>query len=165
MKAFISTMPKRKSVEFDNDDDDEDDFLAEDDYFEDSAVFWPGAVLSSRPDEGEARLLSDPYAGIFFSKDRVERVHEAVEEVRKVPLPTEKGHLKQLPLLSRSEWMSGCPEEGACLLSIHYVPLLMMEASRVTSSSSILFWKIRRAAQVAVDTFLVRKPQYSSGFT
>lgn len=63
----------------------------------------------------EERLLSDPYAGIFFSKDRTETVIETVEKPIHVSLKipktaTNPAHTTELRLLSMGEWMSGCPE-------------------------------------------------------
>ncbi|EIW71417.1 hypothetical protein TREMEDRAFT_27247 [Tremella mesenterica DSM 1558] len=48
---------------------------------------------------------ADPYANVFFSKDRTEVIRESKEETRRVTMPPAK-----LPILSRGEWMSGCPE-------------------------------------------------------
>lgn len=49
----------------------------------------------------------DPYAGIFFSKDRREEVIE-VEETPEVV------HLDglEVSLMTQGEWMKGCPEGG-----------------------------------------------------
>ena len=60
--------------------------------------------------EGE-RLLSDPYAGVFFSKERTEEVIEPVdqEETASILVEGEK-KAKQIKILGRGEWMSGCPE-------------------------------------------------------
>lgn len=62
--------------------------------------------------EGECiEVSNDPYAGIFFSKDRVEKVIEEIEEeaTRKVRVD---GAEYQVGVLGRGAWMSGCPEEG-----------------------------------------------------
>nr|XP_019009265.1 uncharacterized protein I206_05913 [Kwoniella pini CBS 10737]OCF48046.1 hypothetical protein I206_05913 [Kwoniella pini CBS 10737] len=58
----------------------------------------------------EDRLLSDPYAGIFFSKDRVERIMEPVEEDRYVKVILTQGQDEHVKVLRRAAWMSGCPE-------------------------------------------------------
>ncbi|KAI6035335.1 ubiquitin conjugating enzyme family protein [Pisolithus orientalis] len=49
----------------------------------------------------------DPYAGIFFSKDRREDVIEVEEEAEFVSLPESKEPIK---LMTQGEWMKGCPE-------------------------------------------------------
>nr|XP_018260191.1 uncharacterized protein I303_07108 [Kwoniella dejecticola CBS 10117]OBR82349.1 hypothetical protein I303_07108 [Kwoniella dejecticola CBS 10117] len=64
-------------------------------------------------DDGEIpedRLLSDPYAGIFFSKERVEAVVEPIEEPKYVRSFMVKGERENVRVLGRGEWMSGCPE-------------------------------------------------------
>jgi hypothetical protein len=65
----------------------------------------------SNKDMEENRLTSDPYAGIFFSKDRVEDVIESVDPdvVVEVDVP---GSAEKIPVrvLGSGEWMSGCPE-------------------------------------------------------
>ncbi|KAI6113724.1 hypothetical protein EV401DRAFT_2058688 [Pisolithus croceorrhizus] len=49
----------------------------------------------------------DPYAGIFFSKDRREEVIEVEEEAEFVTLPESQEPIK---LMTQGEWMKGCPE-------------------------------------------------------
>lgn len=49
----------------------------------------------------------DPYAGIFFSKDRREEVIEVEEEGEFVSLPESQEPVK---LMTQGEWMKGCPE-------------------------------------------------------
>ncbi|WVQ95948.1 hypothetical protein IAU59_003047 [Kwoniella sp. CBS 9459] len=69
-------------------------------------------------DMHEDQLLSDPYAGIFFSKDRSETIIEPVEKEQfaTVTIPHGSGeNLRggksvQARVLGRGEWMSGCPE-------------------------------------------------------
>ncbi|KAF8913873.1 hypothetical protein CPB84DRAFT_1669268 [Gymnopilus junonius] len=51
----------------------------------------------------------DPYAGIFFSKDRKEEVIE-VEEVPEIMVIDETK--ETVPLLTQGQWMKGCPEGG-----------------------------------------------------
>lgn len=48
----------------------------------------------------------DLYLGIFFSKSRREEVVEVDEE----PEYTQNATLGKLPILSRGDWMRGCPE-------------------------------------------------------
>ena len=59
----------------------------------------------------EECLRSDPYAGAFFSKDRSEEVIESMEISQFATIET-MHNTTTLSVLSRSEWMSGCPEEG-----------------------------------------------------
>jgi hypothetical protein len=59
----------------------------------------------------EGRLRSDPYAGVFFSKERSQEVIEAIEEPRFIELEV-AGETRTLRVLSRSDWMSGCLEDG-----------------------------------------------------
>ncbi|TYJ53196.1 hypothetical protein B9479_006174 [Cryptococcus floricola] len=54
---------------------------------------------------------SDPYAGIFFSKDRVEEVIEPIDDDEFKTVPTPSGNTK-IKILGRGAWMSGCPEGG-----------------------------------------------------
>ncbi|KAG6337349.1 hypothetical protein ID866_1722 [Astraeus odoratus] len=49
----------------------------------------------------------DPYAGIFFSKDRREDVIEVEEEAEFTALPSSQEPVK---LMTQGEWMKGCPE-------------------------------------------------------
>ncbi|KIJ70500.1 hypothetical protein HYDPIDRAFT_79185 [Hydnomerulius pinastri MD-312] len=49
----------------------------------------------------------DPYAGIFFSKDRREEVIEVEEEAETTTVPESKDPVK---LMMQGEWMKGCPE-------------------------------------------------------
>jgi len=64
----------------------------------------------------EERLLSDPYAGIFFSKDRTEQVVEDVENPEWVDAPVPTGTAGDAEIFARSrvlslsDWMKGCPE-------------------------------------------------------
>ncbi|KAI5116954.1 hypothetical protein M0805_001927 [Coniferiporia weirii] len=51
----------------------------------------------------------DPYAGIFFSKDRKEEVIEIEEEPETVNV---KGITQPLKLMTQGQWMKGCPEGG-----------------------------------------------------
>lgn len=49
----------------------------------------------------------DPYAGIFFSKDRKEEVIEVEEEPEII-----FSDGQQVSLMTQGEWMKGCPEGG-----------------------------------------------------
>ncbi|GFZ49786.1 hypothetical protein JCM24511_07189 [Saitozyma sp. JCM 24511] len=66
-------------------------------------------------DDFVPRHRSDPYAGVFFSKDRVEKVIETVDKpeyaVISLPRAAVSGEESaNVRLLSTGEWMSGCPE-------------------------------------------------------
>ncbi|KZO91353.1 hypothetical protein CALVIDRAFT_521696 [Calocera viscosa TUFC12733] len=52
----------------------------------------------------------DPYAGIFFSKDRREEVIEIEETPERVTLYSTPSTSHILPLMTQGEWMKGCPE-------------------------------------------------------
>ncbi|KAH9939239.1 ubiquitin conjugating enzyme family protein [Epithele typhae] len=84
--------------------DDEDEYIDYDSDYEDIGASNAAAV--------------DPYAGIFFSKDRKEEVIEVEEEPEMVKLPrcTEK-----MPLMTQGQWMKGCPEgsEQSFLFSLY----------------------------------------------
>ena len=60
----------------------------------------------------EERLASDPYANVFFSKDRIEKVIEPIEreEFGLIPSPSTPKVEETVQILGRGAWMSGCPE-------------------------------------------------------
>jgi hypothetical protein len=83
----------------------------------------PGLVLAERRADAldepvEDRLASDPYANVFFSKDRIEKVIEPIErdEWGLVsafdPDSTSSGSHREeaVKIMGRGTWMSGCPE-------------------------------------------------------
>ncbi|TFK28765.1 ubiquitin conjugating enzyme family protein [Coprinopsis marcescibilis] len=78
-------------------DDDEDDFVDYDSDF--------GETI----DKGNGVPDVDPYAGIFYSKERREEVIEIEEEPE---LYTPTGTNTPLKLLTQGQWMKGCPEKG-----------------------------------------------------
>ncbi|GMK56582.1 hypothetical protein CspeluHIS016_0304220 [Cutaneotrichosporon spelunceum] len=96
----------------------------------DSSDFDDADDISIDDDEGgmielgdfvEGPCGEDPYAGVFFSKDRIERLVEPVleEMYATVNLPPGGSDARGKParelnvrILSRGEWMSGCPEGG-----------------------------------------------------
>ena len=74
-------------------------------------------------DDATQPMMQDPYASVFFSKDRVERLVEPVPEnlTADVPIPPGHAHLASnssktinVKVLGRGEWMSGCPEGSKC---------------------------------------------------
>lgn len=69
-------------------------------------------------DEDGAAACLDPYANVFFSKERTETLLEpALQSIyAQIPLPNGEDHAGQtmrVRVLSRGEWMSGCPEGSA----------------------------------------------------
>lgn len=73
---------------------------------------------SLTPDFEDGPQGQDPYAGIFFSKDRTERLVEPVVEEIHASIRLPAGSVGDqatditVRVLSRGEWMSGCPEGG-----------------------------------------------------
>ncbi|KAF9259490.1 hypothetical protein L218DRAFT_908179 [Marasmius fiardii PR-910] len=105
-KATRMTTPS-----YDDDDDDQEMGGEEDDGDDDEEFVGydsdedPVVVKNgSRPN-----VESDPYAGIFFSKDRREEVIEVEEEPEVVTLPNINASIK---LMTQGQWMKGCPEGG-----------------------------------------------------
>ncbi|KIK65287.1 hypothetical protein GYMLUDRAFT_38722 [Collybiopsis luxurians FD-317 M1] len=94
-----------KDVEMNGDDDDDvvDDDEGSDvfDYDSDDGEGIPGNTGGSK--------VNDPYAGIFFSKDRREDVIEVEEEPVFVSVP---GFDQEVELMTQGNWMAGCPEAG-----------------------------------------------------
>ncbi|KAG6873312.1 hypothetical protein C0995_000465 [Termitomyces sp. Mi166 len=80
-----------------NEDDDEADYIDYDSDFE------------AQPAGGQPLADVDPYAGIFFSKDRKEEVIEVEEQPEVVHVP---GFIGPVSLMAQGEWMKGCPEGG-----------------------------------------------------
>jgi hypothetical protein len=78
---------------------------------DDDEMFSDDGGAEENSDGENMQTSNDPYAGIFFSKDRVEKVIEAVEEevTRKVRVG---GTEYEVGVLGRGAWMSGCPENG-----------------------------------------------------
>ncbi|KAH8830857.1 hypothetical protein DL96DRAFT_1594587 [Flagelloscypha sp. PMI_526] len=99
-KASRASTPDADSDEdedADLDDEDDDDFV---DYDSDDAM---GEVAPTKVDV-------DPYAGIFFSKDRREVVIEVEEEPEQSTLTLPDGSTQSVKLMTQGQWMKGCPE-------------------------------------------------------
>ncbi|EUC65204.1 ubiquitin conjugating enzyme family protein [Rhizoctonia solani AG-3 Rhs1AP] len=88
----------------DGEEDEEDEGSGVDDYVDYDSDYEAKAVAGK-----DAGVHGDPYAGIFFSKDRKEEVIEVEEEPELVFIP---GNVDPIPLMTQSEWMKGCPEGG-----------------------------------------------------
>lgn len=76
-------------------------------------------------DEDGAAACLDPYANVFFSKERTETLLEpALKSIfAQIPIPNGEdnaGQTMRVRVLSRGEWMSGCPEGSECQPSNRY---------------------------------------------
>lgn len=99
---------KRKATNIAPDDSDDDD--AEDDGDDgdfDDYDYDSGPEMDILADGHPG--AADPYAGIFFSKDRREEVIEVEEDPEIITVPQQDGPVK---LMTQSQWMKGCPEGG-----------------------------------------------------
>jgi len=56
--------------------------------------------------------MADPYANVFFSKDRTETIIEPIPDDRSLD-----GN--EVRILDRAEWMKGCPE-GSEFAFLHF---------------------------------------------
>ncbi|KAH9927315.1 uncharacterized protein B0H18DRAFT_1004044 [Fomitopsis serialis] len=97
------------AAEMMGEDDDEDDGGDFDYYDSDDDV---------KPDQGASHVNADPYAGIFFSKDRRDEVIE-VEEEPETALVLDVN--EEASLMTQGQWMKGCPEgsEQSFLFSLY----------------------------------------------
>ncbi|KZS97566.1 hypothetical protein SISNIDRAFT_449083 [Sistotremastrum niveocremeum HHB9708] len=86
-------------AEMDLDEGDEDDYV---DYASDGDEIQVGNAKAPH-------ASVDPYAGIFFSKDRREEVIEMEDRPEFFKIP---GFNDSIKIMSQSEFMSGCPEGG-----------------------------------------------------
>ncbi|CAE6494097.1 unnamed protein product [Rhizoctonia solani] len=102
-KEKRATTPE-EDEEVDDEVDEEDDGSGVEDYVDYDSDYEAKAVAGK-----DAGVHGDPYAGIFFSKDRKEEVIEVEEEPELVFIP---GNADPVPLMAQSEWMKGCPEGG-----------------------------------------------------
>lgn len=82
--------------------------------------------------DGE-QMASDPYAGIFFSKNRVEEIIEPIETEETTIISIPGGSTNEVKILGRGEWMSGCPEGGE--QSFLFQLYNTLEEGRMTCSS------------------------------
>lgn len=77
------------------------------------------ADVADFQDEDGAAACLDPYANVFFSKERTETLLEPALQstYAEIPIPNAKDGEEQtmrVRILSRGEWMSGCPEGSEC---------------------------------------------------
>jgi ubiquitin-protein ligase len=83
-------------------DDDDDDGAEEFQYYDDSD---DDELMKAPKTDGDSH--ADPYAGIFFSKDRREEVIEVEEQPESAVIDG-----VTVPLMTQGKWMKGCPEGG-----------------------------------------------------
>ncbi|KAH7929485.1 ubiquitin conjugating enzyme family protein [Leucogyrophana mollusca] len=88
-----------------DEDEDEDDAMEDNEDDADDYVDYDSDYDEKSRVAGEV----DPYAGIFFSKDRREEVIEVEEEPEIVLMPPAN---EQVSLMTQGQWMKGCPEGG-----------------------------------------------------
>jgi len=77
--------------------------------------------------------MADPYANVFFSKDRIETIIEPITDDRSLD-----GN--EVRILDRAEWMKGCPEGSeSTYLHLHLLnePGLMNKTNKVSSFNII----------------------------
>ncbi|KAH7914317.1 hypothetical protein BJ138DRAFT_1144039 [Hygrophoropsis aurantiaca] len=100
-----SRTPRHITPDNGDEDDDEDDAMEDNEDDVDDYVDYDSDY------DGQNRPVTevDPYAGIFFSKDRREEVIEVEEEPESITLPEDN---QQVSLMTQGQWMKGCPEGG-----------------------------------------------------
>ncbi|KAJ3556879.1 hypothetical protein NM688_g1784 [Phlebia brevispora] len=96
----------RKARMITPDEDEEDDLEDVEDDDGDEYMDYDSDFEEQR-DKGKGTSTADPYAGIFFSKDRREEVIEVEEEPEGATIQNE-----QVKLMTQGQWMKGCPEGG-----------------------------------------------------
>ncbi|KAI0682282.1 ubiquitin conjugating enzyme family protein [Cerioporus squamosus] len=113
--------PRARMITPDEDDGDEDgDEVAdgdEDGEDDDEYIDYDDDDFEEKVDSSNGAAV-DPYAGIFFSKDRREEVIEVEEEPELINVP---GVAEKVPLMTQGQWMKGCPEgsEQSFLFSLY----------------------------------------------
>ncbi|KAF9534355.1 hypothetical protein CPB83DRAFT_889347 [Crepidotus variabilis] len=118
MESSAPAHTTAKQTKVDSDEEMDEDVDGDEDSEESDDGEDYGAYDSDLEDLGTAgtNVNADPYAGIFFSKDRKEEVIE-IEEV-----PETTNVLGQeIQLLTQGQWMKGCPEgsEQSFLFSMY----------------------------------------------
>ncbi|KAF4602410.1 hypothetical protein EYR40_005617 [Pleurotus pulmonarius] len=88
-------------------DEDDDGGLDDEDEGEDYVDY--DSDYDAKPTDGGKTDAADPYAGIFFSKDRREEVIEVDEDSEVAFIPEANEPVK---LMTQGQWMKGCPEGG-----------------------------------------------------
>ncbi|KAI0832813.1 ubiquitin conjugating enzyme family protein [Trametes gibbosa] len=113
----IQQKPRMMTPNDEDDDDDGSDGALEEGDDEDYIDYDYDSDFEEQAGESNGAAV-DPYAGIFFSKDRREEVIEVEEEPEMVVLP---GCGEKVPLMTQGQWMKGCPEgsEQSFLFSLY----------------------------------------------
>ncbi|KAI0677647.1 ubiquitin conjugating enzyme family protein [Trametes maxima] len=101
----------------DEDDDDGSDEIQDEGDDEDYIDYDYDSDFEENVGENNGAAV-DPYAGVFFSKDRQEEVIEVEEEPEMAVL---SGASEKVPLMTQGQWMKGCPEgsEQSFLFSLY----------------------------------------------
>ncbi|KAI0071130.1 ubiquitin conjugating enzyme family protein [Panus rudis PR-1116 ss-1] len=105
--------PQRASIPTSQEDDDDEDAEfdggsdeGDEDDVEDFADY--DSDYEEKINSGGGMSKADPYAGIFFSKERREEVIEVEEE----PETATFSEGEEVKLMTQGQWMKGCPEGG-----------------------------------------------------
>ncbi|KAI0737682.1 ubiquitin conjugating enzyme family protein [Daedaleopsis nitida] len=118
MTASDRPPPKPRMITPDEDEDDDDEHYGDgDEEDDDEYIDYDDDDFGEKVEGGNGAAI-DPYAGIFFSKDRREEVIEVEEEPELVSMP---GIAEKVPLMTQGQWMKGCPEgsEQSFLFSLY----------------------------------------------
>ncbi|KAJ8583779.1 ubiquitin conjugating enzyme family protein [Rhizopogon salebrosus TDB-379] len=99
-----SRTPRTVTPGEDGDSEDDNDVDMDDDGVDDYVDYD-----SDYEEKTRTVVEADPYAGVFFSKDRREEVIEVEEEPETTFMPESN---EQLKLMTQGQWMKGCPEGG-----------------------------------------------------
>ncbi|WVO14986.1 hypothetical protein L204_102629 [Cryptococcus depauperatus] len=142
--------------------DDQDEAIDEDSAEEDGDDFdedmgYDDSIYNESMSDGEP-VASDPYAGIFFSKDRVEEIIEPIEKENLVDIYLPNGKSLQVGILERGEWMSGCPEGGEQSFLFQLYDMLEDCQMPCSSGCGFLFTRHKRDFFSLFPTF----PEYTS---
>ncbi|KAJ4481506.1 ubiquitin conjugating enzyme family protein [Lentinula edodes] len=105
-QAHSSATSRDPDVEMDKE---EDDGELEDDEGSDAYIDYDSDDDGGMPGDSGASKVNDPYAGIFFSKDRREEVIEIEEESVFVSVPEIN---EKVEVMTQGRWMAGCAEGG-----------------------------------------------------
>ncbi|KAJ7591087.1 hypothetical protein C8J56DRAFT_934652 [Mycena floridula] len=94
----------------DDDDEDEEDPMEDEGSDDDGFLDYDSDFGTTTDEPTRKKTDVDPYAGIFYSKDRREEVIEVEEDMEMSEvIPEVKERTK---LMTQGQWMKGCPEGG-----------------------------------------------------
>ncbi|OXC68093.1 hypothetical protein AYX13_03304 [Cryptococcus neoformans] len=130
-----SVQVKASPVVIDNNEDDamDEDEMGHEDEEDDYDDMNDGNFDYDEDMSDGEQMASDPYAGIFFSKNRVEEIIEPIETEETTIISIPGGSTNEVKILGRGEWMSGCPEGGE--QSFLFQLYNTLEEGRMTCSS------------------------------